>query len=117
MRIGNDSLIDTPEDMASSFNLPAIWLGHITFYSIQLVFTGTPAGTFKLQGSNDVGNSDDITNWTDLNIASGALSAAGSYIFNQDNAGYRWVRVVWTASGAGTTPLLTVARFNIKGIT
>lgn len=95
------------------------WLGHAVDYSIQLVFTGSPVGTFKLQasidpysGSNPTG--DTITNWTDVTDSDQAITAAGNHMWNVENAGYTWVRVIWTVtSGTGD---LTVARIMTKGV-
>lgn len=128
MRIFNEDILDvdnvrTEPDMASSFTLHPVYLGHIVDYSIQLVFTGTPGGNFKLQASNDLGNINaaseanqvvDLSNWTDIADSAQTISAAGDHTWSVDNAGYRWVRVVWTAtSGSGT---LTSARVNGKGV-
>lgn len=126
MRVHNEDLLDDSGSMslATSANLKPVWIGHTPWYSVQLVFTGVPAGSFKLQGSNDVGHinsasdtmqSTGVTNWTDLNITSGAIAAAGTYMFNVPDASYSWFRVVWTATGAGTTPVLSSARAYIKG--
>jgi hypothetical protein len=122
MRIGNDSL-NIGTNLAVNQTSDPIYLGHIANYSIQLVFTGTPGGNFKLQCSNDMGNpsaskeSDrdfQIENWTDVADSAQTISAAGNHTWDVQNAGYRWVRVVWTqTSGSGT---LTSARFNVKGI-
>lgn len=128
MRIFNEDILDvdnvrTTPDMASSFALNPIYLGHIVDYSIQLVFTGTPGGNFKLQVSNDLGNINatteaeqvaGVTTWTDVAGSPQTISAAGDHTWAVDNAGYRWVRVVWTAtSGSGT---LISARVNGKGV-
>lgn len=123
MRINNENLLDDsgPLDLSIAQNLPAVWLGHIMHYSIQLVSTSTAAGTFKLQGSNDPGrinaaedaNQSVITNWTDLGI-SVTISGAGAVLLKDSNCGYNWVRVVWTpSSGAGS---LTSARAMVKGV-
>jgi hypothetical protein len=122
MRIGNDSL-NIGTNLAVNQTSDPVYLGHIANYSIQLVFTGTPGGNFKLQCSNDMGNpsaskeSDrdfQIENWTDVADSAQTISAAGNHTWDVQNAGYRWVRVVWTqTSGSGT---LTSARFNVKGI-
>lgn len=124
MRIGNDDLTNgTPISMVSSFNTEPVFLGHIVNYSIQLVFTGTPAGNFKLQCSNDFGDPSNaveadrdikIVNWTDVLDSAQSISAAGNHTYDVQNAGYRWVRVVWTQTGS--TGSLTSARFNVKGV-
>jgi hypothetical protein len=127
VRVANIDLLETSGtvDLSASAELEPVWLGHIVHYSVQLVFSGTPAGTFKLQASNDVGsvnsassvNQDSgIVNWTDLSGQSAVISASGNYLFVAENSGYCWVRLVWVASGAGTTPELTSARAYVKGM-
>lgn len=124
MRIGNDDLTISTNLGVNQVSEP-IWLGHICNYSIQLVFTGTPDGIFKLQLSNDAGNPSapneldrdfKIVNWSDIGGSSQIISAAGDLAYQVENAGYRWVRLVWEASSAGTSPLLTSAKFNVKGV-
>jgi len=125
MRIQNQDMIKdiSGTDMTSNITSAAIYLGHIANFSIQAVFTGaTIDGSFKLQSSNDAGpnnvhekNQATIVNWTDVGNTNQAIVAAGDHMYNIQNCGYRWVRLVWTdsASAAGT---ITVARFNVKGI-
>lgn len=123
MRIGNDNFITagTQTDMSMSFNSTPVWLGHIINYSIQLFFSGSPNGTFKLQLSDDVGNPSlppteqyaGVDHWTDFNGSSQTIVASGDHMWEVINSGSRWVRFVWTRnSGTGT---LTSARFDIKG--
>jgi hypothetical protein len=123
MRVNNENLLDEsgPLDASVNQNLPPVWLGHIMHYSVQLVVAGSPAGTFKLQASNDPGrinsttssNQVPITNWTDLSIST-TISAAGTVLLRDSNCGYNWVRVVWTpSSGTGS---ITSARAYVKGI-
>ncbi len=122
MRIQNEALTLSGTDMRDDITSNPIWLGHIAYYSIQLVFTGTPNGSFKLQASNDIGSNEmnlanaSITNWTDISGSATTVSAAGDLMFNAENAGYRWVRVVWTDSTSGNPSTLTSARFNVKGV-
>jgi hypothetical protein len=122
MRIQNESLTLSGTDMTDNITSSPVWLAHIAYYSIQLVFTGTPNGTLKLQVSNDNGmidshdpSSASITNWTDLADSSQVISASGDHMWNERAAGYRWVRVVWTDNTSGSPSTLTVARFNVKG--
>lgn len=122
MKIINESLIASPVDMTVGFTLPACTLGNIITYSIQLVFTGAPVGTFKLQCSNDpikamgptlTTQGDLVTHWTDIEGSELAVSVAGDHTWNVTTCGYLWVRVVWTeTSGAGN---LTSARITAKG--
>lgn len=127
MRINNENLLEldgtaTDSDLSANIDLKPCWLGHICNYSIQLVFTGSPQGNFKLQMSNDPGKPNasseaekyvGITNWTDIADSAQTISAAGDHAWQVENAGYTWVRVVWTATGGSGT--LTSARANVKG--
>lgn len=93
-------------------------------YSIQVVFTGTPTGTFKLQASNDPVYASNIpagarvvTNWTDIANSMVTVTAAGDYMWNVTDSMYNFVRVVYTDGSAGaSTAVLTVCTFNSKGI-
>lgn len=123
MRIANDVLSFDSTDLSANRTSEPVWLGHIANYSIQLVFTGTPGGNFKLQCSNDEGNPAaakevdrdwEVVNWTDVADSAFTVSAAGDVTWDVQNAGYRWVRVVWTQTSS--TGTLTSARFNCKGI-
>lgn len=108
--------------MAADITSDPIWLQNIVNYNIQLVFTGVPVGSFKLQISNDLGNPEavlqdnrdfQIVNWTDMADSNQAISAAGNHSYEVQNAGHRWVRLIWTfTSGTGT---MTSYRFNAKG--
>jgi hypothetical protein len=130
MRIGNDSLslngVDvatTPVSMGASFNLDAVYLAHIVNFAIQLVFTGTPDGTLTLQASNDKGLEDKpqggwdargVTHWTTILGSDQAIAAAGNHMWDVQNCGYRWVRVVYTRNAS--TGSLTSATMNVKGV-
>lgn len=128
MKINNEDILDidgvrTEPSLGASFELKPLYLGSIADYSIQLVFSGTPVGSWKLQVSNDPGritaNSESgkytgVTNWTDLTGSAQSITEAGDHTWNAKGTGYLWVRVVWTrVSGTGT---LTSARQNVKGV-
>ena len=122
MRVANDEILSAPVDLSSNFSSNAIFLGHVDRYAIQLLFTGSPTGTFKLQASNDIGEAQKtteagrgllVTTWTDIVGSDQAISAAGNHMWCSSVAPYRWVRVVWTNSaGSGS---LTSIRLNTKG--
>lgn len=122
MRIKSDNILAdlSGTDMTSNITGPAIWLGHIANYAIQLVFTGSPDGAFKLQGScdeydpkNPLGTS--ITNWTDIGGSNQPITASGDHMWSAENAGYTFVRLVWTDSASGSPSTITSARFMVKG--
>lgn len=123
MRIMNISMQSSATSMGASFNMSGVYIGHVVNCSIQLVFTGTPVGEFKLQGSNDAGSPnasqqphlyDGVSNWSDITSSVQAVSAAGDVLYNLSNLGYNFIRVVYTrTSGTGS---LTVARLNTKGV-
>lgn len=124
MKTGNGSIIAAPLTLTSTVNSEAVLLQNVIDYAIQIVYTGTPTGSFKLQASNDDGQplkgvspvtlGSSVVNWTDVPSSSVAVSgAAGSSMWNIQDAGYRWVRVVYVfTSGTGS---LTIARVNTKG--
>ena len=125
MRVKNEDLLDESGavNLAVDATLKPVWLGHIANYAIQLVFSGAPVGSFKLQASNDVGSinsagssmqESSITNWTDVADSAVAVTASGDIMWTVENAGYTWVRVVWTVtSGTGS---LNSARAYVKGV-
>lgn len=127
MRIANDTMTvagsEGPFDMSTSFVSDGFWLGHIVNFSIQATFTGSPAGTFQLEVSNDKGyedkklggwDSSGVSNWTINSDSVFTIAAAGDITWNAQNVGYRWVRVRWTrTSGSGSTSSL---RVNAKGV-
>lgn len=122
MKRSNIDLIKAvPVDMSTSFDIEALWLADVVNYSIQLVFSGSPIGVWKLQASNDetrlidgVQHSPNPVNWTDIVGSSQPISASGTHIWNVANEGYLWVRVVYTAtSGTGS---LDSARTFIKAV-
>jgi hypothetical protein len=85
-------------------------------FSIHAVFTGTPTGTLKIQGSNDVGSDGigtGVSNWSDIPGQTLAVAAAGNGMFNVDASYYKWARLFYTK--AGGTGTLT-ARLNSKGV-
>lgn len=124
MRINNENLLDgVSTSLGADWVSEVLYLGHISQYSIQLVFTGTPDGVFKLQCSNDQGHpnaqskaeqSADVVNWTDIAGSSQIVTDAGDLTYNSENVGYLWVRVVWVYNAS--TGTLSSVRANVKGV-
>jgi hypothetical protein len=119
MRIANQQLLPAGTVVTTSLITKAIWLGHISDYAIQFVFSASNCN-FKLQGSCDEGNQNaqaqtaeeaKVTNWSDIASSTVTVTGAGDVLYNIQNAGYNWVRVVITG-----TCTLTSARFNVKGV-
>lgn len=120
MKANNKDLLETSPGVHTNLtlgetrNLAAIPMGDNVDASVQLVWTGTPAGNFKLQVSNDPVNTTPA-NWTDVANTETTVSAAGSLVFEFPDCTVEHLRVVYTATGAGTAPVLTVARAKTKG--
>lgn len=124
IRVKNEDLLNgTTPDLSGNWSSEAIPLESIEDFSIQLIFTGAPVGSFKLQGSNDPGQalantralmSSKIVNWTDIGDSTQAIAASGDHLYTVRDAAYNWVRVVWTfSSGTGS---ITSARVDLKAI-
>lgn len=95
----------TNGDMSGNLTSSVTEIKEARRYGVQLIYTGTPTGTLKLQGSND------NTNWTDLTSQSVSLTgSAGSKILT-DDADYSFVRTVYVfGSGTGTLNTIITAK-------
>lgn len=105
--------IVTNGDMTTTINSTPMNLDEVVSYSIQAVFTGSPAGTLQLQSSDDIVNVTGTgpTNWTIITDSINGISAAGSYTINVEFPAYSWVRLQYIPSaGSGTLN----ARINAK---
>lgn len=71
----------------------------------------TAAGTVKIQASNDVcpygyiPGGFTVTNWTDIPSATATVTAGASVLITLPQISYRWMRVVYTSSVAGSTTI------------
>lgn len=119
MRVVNEVIFNALDGSVNQTSVPLI-VDHSWGYAIQLVITGTVAGTVKLQGSCDPGpnanfqaaNDTQAVNWTDIANSSLPITGAGTLTYDVVKTAYPFVRVVYTASsGTGTIS----ARFNAKG--
>lgn len=113
--------------MNATINSAPLQLWNVVIYSIQIFFTGTPGGNFKLQASNDpaaqaisTGNFTSVitvpTNWSDVVSSTFTVSAAGNVMWTVADPGYNWVRVVYTDTSSGSsTAIITSSTANGKG--
>jgi len=118
LRLANDTIIFDDVDLSSNWTSEALWLGTVQNFSVQLFFTGTPTGVFRLQVSNDRGKSPDssegVDNWSLYSGSSQVITEAGDHTWSVMGSSSRWVRVQWLS---GSTPgSLTSAIFNSKGL-
>jgi len=111
--------------MNTAINSQAMQLQNMLGYAIQIFFTGTPTGVFKLQSSCDNPASYTAggqiqpqfapTNWTDIANSSFTVVAAGNVEWNTTWDMGSFVRVVYTDDSSGTsTAIITSATFNGK---
>lgn len=81
--------------------------------SFQAVLGDTSAaGTFLIQGSNDVAplqysssTTFIVTNWTNIPSATASITAGGSAMITIASMCYRWVRAVYTSSSGGSSTI------------
>lgn len=113
------NLIPLNTVMNATINSVAQQVYNAFIFSIQIVFTGTPTGSFKLQASSDPafsGMPNEPTHWTDIANSTFAVTAAGNVMWNNLQPGYNWVRVVYTDTSSGSsTAIITDSTFNAKG--
>ncbi len=72
--------------------------------SLFVKMTGTPAGTLKVQCTNDG------TNWVDHDTLTTTVTTAGDFIFNISKKGWRQTRVYFARTSG--TYSVTVAKSN-----
>lgn len=101
----------------ANYNGPAFQLNEMYGFFFQIVVTGTPTGSFKLQCSGDPSLRDTMpTRWVDVASSTTAVSAAGSIYFNITDVFYNWVRLVYTDGSSGASTARMLAIFNAKGV-
>lgn len=93
-----NSTLVSAVSMGANITSSSLDLNEANTYCAQLIYTGTPTGTLKLQGSND------NSNWTDISGKSVALAgSAGSSFLSDTGFGYGFLRIVYTfTSGTGS---------------
>lgn len=123
----NLSIAATATAYSKPVNLNGIWT-----YTVQVVLSGatTPVASLALQGSCDSlddPNSNAVRTgvegvplasgmvWAEIDGSAVAVAANGTFVWNVADAGYEWVRVVYTyTSGTGGT---LIGRIKGKGPT
>ena len=69
--------------------------------SLQVVWTGTPTGVLKLQGSNNESDFVDIKEVND--VINNPAGAAGDLLLDINDISFKMIRLIYTnASGTGT---------------
>lgn len=67
------------------------------------------AGTLKLQASNDtfdiLGAAGAVVNWVDIPNLTATIASGATAILTLSVSCYRWLRVVYTPSGGGSTTI------------
>lgn len=123
MRVYNlTNIIPTGTVMNTTLTSSPLQLLNMFGYAIQVEFSGTPTGTFKLQASCDqsnpgVPNQTTPLDWTDIAGSSATVAASGDITWNATETMYNWVRLVYTDTSGGTsTATITDATFNGKGV-
>lgn len=119
MRVANTPITNfVSASMTGNITSPEYSLYQVYGWSAQFVFTGSPAGTLKVQVSCDPfyqaeGMTPSPTHWTDLANSAQTISAAGDITYNVNLAFYNWIRFVYSFdSGTGTIN----GRLNLKGM-
>ncbi len=104
--------------MNVNITTPAFQLKEVWGYAVQVVVTGTPTGTFSLQGSCDqMATVAAPTNWTTISSSSQAVSAAGSFMWDITDVTYNWVRLLYVDGSSGaSTAVLRVCTLNTKAV-
>jgi hypothetical protein len=120
MRTNNVILVNNA-DASVTIDSPAYSLDQVWGISLQAVFSGSPVGTVKLQGSDDSGvgptsqypNAPIIVNWTDIVNSSNAVTGAMNVVWNIADPFQKWIRLVYTpASGTGNLTLTINSKGN-----
>lgn len=118
MRIESSAIFSAVDSsLSQTSTAQQIFSGFMWCLTIAPVAAGV-AGALKAQVSNDPSGESypylvASGSWVDLPLATVTLAGAVSLI-QATNAGYRWLRFVWTPTGGSTGTFS--AQFNAKGV-
>lgn len=97
------------------FESKAFHVGYTALLAIQII-VASGAVDVSLQGSCDDGNSHagrgveyGVTNWTDITGSLKSLGAGDDLLYDVEEMGYKWIRILVDGYGSLT------ARINTKG--
>lgn len=120
------TLLDGNSAQAASFNSSGFFVGRAEQFNvrIQVPATGSPSGSFKIQGSIDkpYGNGDlpdkAVADWYDLYFLKPSdasiystqtvTSSGGTFGFSMPVCTDRYIRVVWTRVSGSISPTVKV---------
>lgn len=95
------------QSLGASFSSVPVNIQYLDNTTVQLIFTGSPVGTFSIEGSvnhaaNAITGVETVAGtWTP--ITSSAVSAAGDILFDLNQLSFPWIRVSYTrTSGTGS---------------
>ncbi len=110
-----NDLILSNSSASLSANGSAIDASFIIYGSCQVVATGAPAGTVKVQASNDKPLAYNLmetftpTNWSDVSGLTVNVTTSGAYLIPKFDVSYQWIRAVYTSTATGAQTITTVA--------
>jgi hypothetical protein len=91
-------------DMSGTITGPATGIQYLDNVSIQLNFTGTPTGTFQVQGSLDYVPNLTPGNWVPLVLPTSPIAngVAGNILIDLNQLSFPYIRIVYVpVSGVG----------------
>lgn len=106
-------------DMSANITGPVTTVAYLDSVAIQLNFTGTPTGTFEIQGSLDhkvsVPANSVVSNgnWVAMTLTPipTATGSAGQILINMNQIAFPYIRIVYLfASGTGSLDAYIAAK-------
>lgn len=91
-------------DMSANISSAGVNTESVDNVGVELSWTGTPSGAWKIQASNSSTDGSNGT-WTDLSMTIGSqpTGAAGGFLLDLNQFPFKYVRIVYTkTSGTGT---------------
>lgn len=98
--------IITAGDMSADVTSSVVEIKGINDLAVQLIFTGSPTGTFYIQSSVDYGINGASATWAAVTTSPATISASGSgsnHLISLEGYSFPWVRVFYDfSSGTGS---------------